>query len=378
MRFEPIRLPDEGILDARPRGEGWFCLRRSGPLDLAGLSDPLELHLSGDGRFAAVVERFGRLGRVFDLDDGRRTMSLDRGEYPPATMSVFPAAFLERGGRTLVVHGTDWNRLDVSDPATGESITVRGPTVRTDVRDVPPHYLDYFHAGLCVSPDGRWVAEDGWYWHPMGELRVWLLDDWLGGNVWESEDGASIQRIDQRVYFWDTPMCWIDATRLAFWGEGDDVDAMQDVMRVVDVLGRQEVLRLSGVSVAPPMPWPPGSERSGWLAFDGWLFAVSPALGTGVWDLATGERVHFEAGFAPRRYHAGRKEFLSWGKGGAYASRLVLGGIDPGMDGNLSQAGPSPLPLSTWKTTPKEFRRMVFASSPSADPPGGERGSGNP
>ncbi len=320
MRFEHTPFPHDGLLDARPVRDGWATLRQDGPLDVQGLVPPLELHVSHDGAFSAVVERFGQRGRVFQ--GHRAAMELDRDEYC-ADCSVFPAAFFERGGRTLFVHGTDWNRLDVSDPATGELLTPRGPTSYAKGEPQPEHYLDYFHAGLHVSPDGRWIAEDGWTWHPLGELRVWSLDDWLERNPWESEDGPSMRSLDERVYFWDTPILWLDKRRLAFWGEGDDATRMKPTVRIYDVVEGREVAAHPGVEVSPALPWPPGSARAGWIAADRWLYGVSPEHGTGVWDLRTGERVHLEEGFAPRRHHPLRGSFLSWDEAGAFESRLV-------------------------------------------------------
>ncbi len=249
-------------------------------------------------------------------------MRLQRGDYDPTRYSVFSVAFVERKGRTLLVHATDWNRLDVSDPEAGMCLTARGPTVATDPEARPPHYLDYFHAGLHPSPGGRWIAEDGWYWHPLGRLRLWSLADWLEHNVWESEDGPSIRGLTNREYFWDTPIAWIDANRLAFWGEGDDAESMRAVVRIYDTRRGEEVARIEGPEIEPALAWPPGSARTGWLTYDGLLFAVSPTQGTGAWTLG-GERLHFEASFAPRRFHPVRKEFLSWDDDKAFVSRLV-------------------------------------------------------
>ncbi|RYG21582.1 hypothetical protein EON82_18565, partial [bacterium] len=156
MRFEHEPGSWIEVVDARPARDGWAVLTRDGSLlgtrvDLEGLQGTLELHLSPDEQFAAVVERFGQFGRVFELSTGHKTMDLDRGDYHPET-SVHPAAFFTLDGRTLLVHGTDWNRLDVSDPETGEVMTTREPTSCVDAGDVPEHYLDYFHAGLSVSP----------------------------------------------------------------------------------------------------------------------------------------------------------------------------------------------------------------------------------
>ena len=100
-------------------------------------------------------------------------------------------------------------------------------------------------------------------------------------------------------------------------------DEMRPAIRIYDVEERRVVGRFAGPDVSPAMPWPPGSARAGWIAFGEWLFAISPEKGTGVWDVCTGEEVAFEAGFAPRRFHPERREFLSWDEGGTVVSRVV-------------------------------------------------------
>jgi len=74
------------------------------------------LHVSWRGDFAAVVNDYGRHGQVLDLRSGRVTMMLDGGDYHPETVP-FSLAFFEARGRPVVIHRSDWNRLDLSDPA---------------------------------------------------------------------------------------------------------------------------------------------------------------------------------------------------------------------------------------------------------------------
>jgi len=104
----------------------------------------LGLEVSADGRFAAVVNAFGQHGSLLDLESGTEILRLDRGDYHPETSS-FPIAFFEWNERTCLVHGTSWNRLDVSDARTGEALRPR--TIGAYETD-PAHYLDYSHSGL--------------------------------------------------------------------------------------------------------------------------------------------------------------------------------------------------------------------------------------
>jgi hypothetical protein len=335
----PWPLPKALRADVQPASDGgWYALslngdlsmlatdgevKRSVPLDLAGLDAGrrLALRTSPDGRFTAVVEEFGSFGRVFDLTGGRRVLDLGRGDYHEG-VSAFPVAFFERDGRTLLIHGTDWNRLDLFDLAAGESLTPRKSPLHEPGGPDPAHYLDYFHGRLLISPAGSRVAEDGWVWHPVGNPRVWSLSAWADGNVWESEDGPSVRELPWRYYFWDGPMTWVDDDRLAVWGLGDDEENLEPGVRIFDVTTGEETFGFPGPSVAPHKVWPPTVGKRGWLAFERWLYAVSPQDGTSVWDIQAGECRHREEDFAPVAYHPGVKSFLSWRDDGAMISRF--------------------------------------------------------
>ena len=255
---------------------------------------PRALHLSRDGRFAAIVAVHGSLGEVIDLRRGVATMRLDRGDSH-VWACRFSCAFLERDGRTLLVHPTAWNRLDVSDPATGELLTPRGGTSYRRGEGYPPHYLDYFHGALAVSPSGAWIADDGWVWHPTGILRSWSVEAWLNGNVWESEDGPSVRALCARDYYWDKPICWVGETALAVSGIGSDDDHIIPGTRVFDVKSGAEQLAFAG----------PDGE----LFYDERLFSSNPD-GLQVWDPSTGERLARLEGFRPTRHHPSARELI--------------------------------------------------------------------
>jgi hypothetical protein len=263
------------------------------PIDL---DEPVALHLSADGRFAAVANARGRHGAVADLQTGGVTMRLDRGGYR-VEHSNFPAAFAAIDGRTVLIHGTDWNRLDVSDPRTGELLTPRAHAPHQQDGERPDHDLDYFHGGLAVSPDGRFVADNGWVWHPFGAVVVWDVRRWLRENPWESEDGPSRRPLCWRDYFWDGPLCWVDDDRLAVWGYGTDDEWLVPAVRVFDAASGRETYWFAG----------PRGE----MVFDGVLFCVDLVDGTSVWDVGTGERLLRDAAFCPHRYHPGAKSFLT-------------------------------------------------------------------
>lgn len=256
-------------------------------------TQPISLYVSPRGEFAAVVNTHGQYGAVLELATGKMTMRLvrddDDPDSPELTNSDLSVAFFESAGRLLLIHATQWFRLDTSDPQTGELLTSR------DLGG--PHSLDYCHCQLVVSPSGAWVAEDGWIWHPMGMVAVWNLQQWLHDNVWESEDGSTRKVLCAREWLWNTPLCWLDDRALAVWGYGtSDRDVIPGV-RIFDVVTSKQ------------LRWFPGPD--GQLAFDTYLFSYSSESGTAVWDVETGERLLHDPNFHPIRYHHGAKCFLS-------------------------------------------------------------------
>lgn len=340
----PFPFPGPAPVDAQVSASGtWHLLRANGELTVldpegeplrAVRLDPLTfaaflperrliLRISPDGRFAAVAEEFGLKGAVFHADSGSLAYPLERGDYY-ANISSFPLAFFELEGKSHLIHGTDWNRLDICDAATGTPLTVRARTEYVSGQPRPAHYLDYFHGRLHVSPGGNWIAEDGWHWHPLGATRIWSLSDWMTRNEWESEDGPSLRDLCQRAYFWDGPLVWLDHGRLAVWGLGDDDERMDPGIRIFEAATGSEIGGFPGPSISPHRIWPPETDRHGWLAYDRWLYAISPDEGTSVWDLDRGVCLHREEGFVPVGHDPRTGAFLSWSEG-----TIAIGHFEP-------------------------------------------------
>lgn len=226
------------------------------------------LHVSRDGAFAAVTNDFGHHGRVYDLTTGACTFAFDGGDYHPKTVPL-SFAFSERAGRTIAVHRTAWNRLDVADAATGE-------VVAEGERD-----LDCFHGRLQASPDGTQLLDDGWVWHPRGTPTVRPIT--LDAHV----------TLAERVHWWNHGQCWLDAERIALSGLGGDDDWMLDGARVFDVHGN-ELTAFAG----PAGTFFGDGDR---------LFASTPA-GLTVWDVEAGALVARIDGFCPTRQHRAGRE----------------------------------------------------------------------
>jgi hypothetical protein len=254
------------------------------------------LHASADGRFAAVVNDYGRHGALFDLAAGRTTLVLDGGDYHQETVP-FSFAFVEHAGRTVAIHRTQWNRLDVTDPATGALLSQREMERPEKGKPRPEHHLDYFHGALLPSPGGTRIADDGWVWHPVGIPMTWSLEQWLGGAKWEAEDGPSMCRLVWRAYRWNNPMCWLDEDHFVLGGIGNDDEAMLDG---VEVFHAETGVR-TGVFAGP----------NGRLFFDGRRLYSAAASGLEIWDPDTGERTGMVPGFVPTHRHAGSGEFAA-------------------------------------------------------------------
>ncbi len=275
------------------------------------------LHAAGDGRFAAVVNDYGQAGQVLDLTTGEVTTTLAGGDYHSNTVPL-SLAFVEINGNVAVLHRTDWNRLDLSEAATGKLLTAREPTSCGQGEEEPAHYLDYFHGALYVNPGGTRVAVDGWVWHPVGVVTTWSLAAW-SDNPWESEDGTTKLDVCFRNYYWNHTMTWLDDDRLVVGGIGDDEDLMIDGARVFDVTQVDGVDDMSTADTAREVTAFAGP--GGTFLSDGVALFATDETGLSRWDPADGARTGQLAGFCPTQRHGGSGELaqlvdgrlLRWG-----------------------------------------------------------------
>ncbi len=175
---------------------------------------PIEMTLHEP--YACVVERFGLHGAVVDLRNGS-IREIQREDYH-ADVSSYSHAFVEHDGACLLLHQTQWNRLDVMDLETGRCLTERRVSYRftPEQRDADgvitspsidesENYLDFFHSRLHVSPNSKSFLSNGWMWSPVDNLIAYDFKDFLrtfdpGGASTEFGGG----------YNWDRPCTFID------------------------------------------------------------------------------------------------------------------------------------------------------------------------
>lgn len=178
---------------------------------------PQQIVLSKDERYAAISNRFGQHAALYDLQSLQEVMKLSRDNYHYNTCT-FPLAFAELDNRVVLIKGTKWNRLDMIDVESGALLTGReSPVYNRENRVSPEHYLDYFYGKLHLSPDGEWVINTGWIWHPIGSIRAWHLPSW-SANCWEAEDGPTVHEVWEYTEDWDYPIAWMDDHTFAVWG----------------------------------------------------------------------------------------------------------------------------------------------------------------
>ena len=267
------------------------------------------LRASSDGRHAAIVVDGGSAGIVVEVLTGRLTMQLDGGDYHENTVP-FSACFVPFQGRDVLVHRTAWNRLDVADPATGESLTERDME-SVEAEKLKEYHLDYFHGQLIPSPDGSRLLDDGWVWHPVSIPRAWSVSNWLTTNPWESECGDSAVNLTIREN-WNTPICWVGNRHVALWGlekwdgdEDEDAEPVQGTgVRVLDVT---ESKQSSERRVVMDL-----DERQVIDIFsDGEHLYVAADTGTTVWHIASGARIMEFPDFIARLHHRGRGSLVA-------------------------------------------------------------------
>lgn len=326
-RSVKVQLPGEELIkEFHPLGFGnaikCIALAQKGSLYLINLTDcsavkimdlgqsainweePISIHVSNDNKVAAIVNTYGLNGVVIDMELGSILLELVRGGYH-CNHCIFPISFFERDQQTYLIHGTDWNRLDITNPRTGEIITGRIAPVYENGNS-GEHYLDYFHSNISVSPDQRWVIDNGWIWHPFGDFTALSIDNWLE-NEWESEDGASKKSLWWGMDGWNNSICWLNDSTVAILGkyEYDFYDEEQEIIMDVYV----DTVRIFNVKSGKQINSIVGPI--GELEYDKLLYAYSKKEGFSAWDIESGEKVFHEADFCPTLYHPDAKRFLT-------------------------------------------------------------------
>jgi hypothetical protein len=150
--------------------------------------------------FVCVVENFGLNGIVISTENKKFSIPIKRKEYF-TNCSSYSIGFLERENHVLLIHQTEWNRLDITDLTTGKLLTKRKSI--TTPKD--KNYVDYFHSLLHVSPCSRYFLSNGWVWQPFDFINCYKVEEFL--KHFESS-GFGIDYWYEAN--WDRPCTFID------------------------------------------------------------------------------------------------------------------------------------------------------------------------
>lgn len=166
--------------------------------------------------YICASECFGLHAAVVNLDTGK-VLDFTREEYN-SDVSSYSIAFFDRNGKSLLLHQTLWNRLDVTDLESGELLSKREvykKVLKNGYKDESGHYvprvteqknyLDFFHSLLHMSPNYKNFLSSGWYWSPVDNIRCFSVDEFL--HSWEP---GSFGIIHAHGYNWDRPCAFLD------------------------------------------------------------------------------------------------------------------------------------------------------------------------
>jgi hypothetical protein len=127
-------------------------------LNALAIADIQPLHRGGDAQWLALTAK----GCLLKINKGSNFVELSKAGLLLLQVTlkrddyyiehcIYPLAFFENDARPLLLHGTQWNRLDATDPATGELLTKREFAADSE-NESAPHALDYFRDARGVQP----------------------------------------------------------------------------------------------------------------------------------------------------------------------------------------------------------------------------------
>ncbi len=168
----------------------------------------IKIELSPLDEYLCITNTSGQFGLVYDIEKALNILALDRKDYH-TEQTVFPIAFLLKSGRTLLIHATDWNHLEVTDLKEQNLLTKRQNEYKSEF------YLDYFYGELHLSPSKNKLLSSGWVWQPAAVFKSIDLQNWLDKNLNEPEMYKQGNHVVMS-YYWDRAVCWMDETNIGF------------------------------------------------------------------------------------------------------------------------------------------------------------------
>ncbi|NND65529.1 MAG: hypothetical protein HKM24_06160 [Gammaproteobacteria bacterium] len=323
-QFAPFNASNTKAIVFNSDGQLWLVDIVSGESDLLTTlasekldrTGDISLCLSPDDQYLAITSlvynrreanKASNKGLVLLLPKCEVCLHLDCGDYHTEE-AQFPVTFIQDGKRNLLVHATDWNRLDITDLSTGECLTNRNLDDMPEAEAVSGQHdiLGTEWSGrLLPSPDQHRIATIGWVWHPVGLAFSWSVKDWFN-NIWEADCGPSKRSYAMWEYFWYSPFVWLDNKRLCIWGY-DRIQPFKDMPTPSAAVYDAESGKLLHFFVGPTMDV---------FYFDEFLFSgltadESNTVGISVWSVDDGSLLHEQKDIRADAYHPGTKEFVT-------------------------------------------------------------------
>ncbi len=232
-------------------------------LDRRKLDLSLKIEIKVSKRYVVVYNNIGQFGYVFDMNLSEYILDIDRKDYHNQHCQ-FSISFIN----DMLIHGTDWNKLDVTDLKNGRSILEKEGDMG-----------DFFSCGISTS--AKYIVNNGWVWHPVGAIAYWDIQSWLDGEL----DELSDKFVLPTDYLWDRSICWIDDTNIAVYGFcNDDIYVIDGVI----------IVNLESGSISNWFPGP-----SGKLFYDKYIISLDK--GMSIWRIS-GERVFYSDSINPDLY----------------------------------------------------------------------------
>ena len=194
----------------------------------------LNLQIHGFENYICITQKNGLQGMVIDISNPRFQKNIERIDYH-AAHCLFPIGFYKKDGQTFLIHGTEWNRLDITCLETDELLTNR----------ISSNNFDYFHSSLLVSPDAKHFTSNGWVWSPYDGITVYSIENFLE-EFEMSYRAINFEPVDG--YNWDRPLCWIDNKTLGVgYNKREDGESKEDFpseIIFVDIVENQMINRI--------------------------------------------------------------------------------------------------------------------------------------
>lgn len=181
--------------------------RRLGKLP-KGMDSTKKMTVYTHHKYICIVAHRNTQGLILHLEKPDYYKVLKRGDYQVEHCS-YPIAFYEKEGLTYLIHGTDWNRLDITCLDTDELITNRLVSYEGEGKE---NYVDYFHSLLAISPDASQFFSNGWVWSPVDIITIYNTEQFL--TTYEQQH-SYLDFGGTSGYNWDRPACWIDNQHIA-------------------------------------------------------------------------------------------------------------------------------------------------------------------